>query len=506
MWLALARLETYEQARRVLNQARQAIPTEPAIWITAAKLEEAHGHVEKVSVIIEKAVTVLTQDQVVIDREQWLKEAEAAEHAGAPVTCASIVQQSVWRNVEDDDKKRTWMDDADSCMKRQCPETARAIYAHALSIFPTKKSVWKAACDLEKKFGTPATLEAMLKKSVEHCPTAEIMWLIYAKEKWQGGDVSGAREVLVEAFKANPDSEDIWLAAAKLEWESDETDRARTLLNKACDRAPSPKVYMKLASLERECGNIEQEFTVLDSAIAKYPTYDKYYMMAGQASETIQDFKKARSYYQSGVRRCPGCISLWKLASNLEVRSGVGVVKARSILELARLKNPKNDQLWLSAVRLELEHKNTKMVTTLMAKALQECPDSGILWAEEIKLAARPARRAKSMEALKRCDNDPYVIAAVATLFVDERKYPKARKWYDRAVKVNESIGDVWAQYYSFELKHGTDETRQGIKMRCEVSDPKYGEKWCSISKAIGNRKLKTGEILEQVANLFETS
>jgi hypothetical protein len=39
MWLALAKLETHENARRVLNQAREAVPTERATWITAAKVK-----------------------------------------------------------------------------------------------------------------------------------------------------------------------------------------------------------------------------------------------------------------------------------------------------------------------------------------------------------------------------------------------------------------------------------------------------------------------------------
>ena len=42
LWLALARLETYENARRVLNKARENIPTDRQIWIMAAKLEEAN--------------------------------------------------------------------------------------------------------------------------------------------------------------------------------------------------------------------------------------------------------------------------------------------------------------------------------------------------------------------------------------------------------------------------------------------------------------------------------
>ena len=41
MWLALAKLESYDKAKAVLNRARKCIPNEPSIWIAAAKLEES---------------------------------------------------------------------------------------------------------------------------------------------------------------------------------------------------------------------------------------------------------------------------------------------------------------------------------------------------------------------------------------------------------------------------------------------------------------------------------
>ncbi len=37
LWLALARLETYDNARSVVKKARREIPTELSFWITAAK-------------------------------------------------------------------------------------------------------------------------------------------------------------------------------------------------------------------------------------------------------------------------------------------------------------------------------------------------------------------------------------------------------------------------------------------------------------------------------------
>ena len=81
MWLALARLETYDTARAVLNAARAALPTEPAIWITAAKLEEAHGNAEAVGRIIEKAIGVLTRDQVKCERGSEHTRVCMGEHA-----------------------------------------------------------------------------------------------------------------------------------------------------------------------------------------------------------------------------------------------------------------------------------------------------------------------------------------------------------------------------------------------------------------------------------------
>ena len=45
----------------------------------------------------------------------------------------------------------------------------------------------------------------------------------------------------------------------KLEWENDERERARILLSKARGRAPSERVWMKSALLERECGDIPAE-------------------------------------------------------------------------------------------------------------------------------------------------------------------------------------------------------------------------------------------------------
>ena len=54
LWLALARLENYENARKVLNKARENIPTDRQIWICGAKLEEASSNIVMVEKIIDR--------------------------------------------------------------------------------------------------------------------------------------------------------------------------------------------------------------------------------------------------------------------------------------------------------------------------------------------------------------------------------------------------------------------------------------------------------------------
>ena len=51
-------------------------------------------------------------------------------------------------------------------------------------------------------------------------------------------------------------------------------------------------------------------------------------------------------------------------------------------------------------------------------------------------MEARAQRKSKSVDALKRADNDALVLLAVARLFLSERKVAKARSWFARAVKL----------------------------------------------------------------------
>uniref|UniRef100_A0A8D1UXI3 Pre-mRNA-processing factor 6 n=1 Tax=Sus scrofa TaxID=9823 RepID=A0A8D1UXI3_PIG len=499
LWLALARLETYENARKVLNKARENIPTDRHIWITAAKLEEANGNTQMVEKIIDRAITSLRANGVEINREQWIQDAEECDKAGSVATCQAVMRAVIGIGIEEEDRKHTWMEDADSCVAHNALECARAIYAYALQVFPSKKSVWLRAAYFEKNHGTRESLEALLQRAVAHCPKAEVLWLMGAKSKWLAGDVPAARSILALAFQANPNSEEIWLAAVKLESENNEYERARRLLAKARSSAPTARVFMKSVKLEWVLGNLAAAQELCEEALKHYEDFPKLWMMKGQIEEQEELMEKAREAYNQGLKKCPHSTPLWLLLSRLEEKIGQ-LTRARAILEKSRLKNPKNPGLWLESVRLEYRAGLKNIASTLMAKALQECPSSGVLWSEAIFLEARPQRKTKSVDALKKCEHDPHVLLAVAKLFWSERKITKAREWFHRTVKIDSDLGDAWAFFYKFELQHGTEEQREEVRRRCENAEPRHGELWCATSKDIANWQRKIGEILVLVA------
>jgi len=350
--------------------------------------------------------------------------------------------------------------------------------------------LWLRVSSLEKKHGDNKTLEAVLAKSVRYCIKSEILWLMLAKHKWQSGDVKGAQEVLAKAFDALPGSEKIVLAAVKLEKENDGYDLARQVLERARQSAATERIWMKSALLERELGNIDAEKKLIVSGIEKFPKYWKFYCMLAQLYERLKNDNEAREIYLNGLKECVDCIPLWIGLAKLEERTN-GMSRARAILEKARLKNPQSADLWLEATRVEARGGEQRIAFNMLAKALQDCPKSGVLWAEAIEMESRAAKKARSVDALKRCDQDPHVILAVAKLFWSNRQLDKARTWFNRALATNPDFGDAWATLYKFECDHGTPEQQLDVITRCIQQEPHHGEKWISVSKNPQNAKWK---------------
>ncbi|KAJ7937298.1 PRP1 splicing factor, N-terminal-domain-containing protein [Mycena leptocephala] len=510
LWLALARLETPERAKSVLNKARKAVPTSHEIWIAAGRLleqqaqdksgPEREAELAVVDKTIVAGVKELRRHQVLLTREQWLKEAERCETEGSPRTCEAIVKATVGMEIEEEDRLDTWVGDAESAEGRGMVGTARAILAEALRVFPGKKSLWIRAAELEKANGTRESLDAILSRAVDHCPQAEVLWLMAAKEKWMAGDVPAAREVLERAFVANKESEQIWLAAVKLEAENNELGVARELLVRARTVADTERIWMKSAVFERQQGQLDAALETLATALTKFPKFAKLYMIQGQILQSQGNYSAARASFAAGLKACPKEATLWILASRLE-EADKKSIKARAILEKGRLVNPANDVLWAEAVGVEERSGGAAQGKAMLARSLQECPTSGLLWSMSIWAEPRPMRKARSVDALKKSADNPVIICTVARLFWAERKIEKARQWFGRAVATDPDLGDSWAWWLKFERQHGTEEHRDEVRKKCVAAEPHHSPMWQSVAKDTRYTGKSITEILEMVAD-----
>jgi pre-mRNA-processing factor 6 len=329
-----------------------------------------------------------------------------------------------------------------------------------------------------------------------------------AKEAWKKrNDVDGARSLLEEAFGKNPNNEELLLAGAKIESEEGEYDRARILLKTARSTSPSLRVWMKSATIERLDGDLISAMKLLREGRTKYSSGAKLWLMSVQTllnfnnNNALTSKEKStklatlgyipmsvRSLCNAGLSACPECVPLWLLGCQIEEKEA-GTIRARSMYELGRQRNPTSDDLWHSAIDLELRTKNEQMAENLMAKALKSCPTSGLLASKHIEMAPRGVRQSRALALLrsKRYDGNSTVLAAVAKMLWSIGKGSKARSWFEKAVNANADDGDVWSEYLAFEVHHGaTKEQVEKLIQRCVEADPKHGTQlWCPIMKRI---------------------
>ena len=493
-------------AQKVLNRARLANPTSFRVWIAAARLAEETGKGNPKQ-IIKRAVQSLARENAMLKREEWISEAEKLEsEGGAVLSLQAIIEETLGFGIdEDDDRKLLFLEDSQASIARGRPETARAINAYALRVFPTSERLWKFATEFERNYGSEESELQLLEKACEACPSSVHLWLALAKAKRNGKDgIDESRRVLGRAFNQLSSNEDIYLAAVELEANTGNNTEARVLLQTAREQAGTDRVWYKSVAFERQQGNDDIALDLCIAALQLYPKQAKLHMQKGQIYTAQNKVPQAREAYNIGTRACLTSTPLFLLLSRLEEASGV-VVKARSVLERGIMNSAKSDDLRLEAIRVERRAGNTPQAKVLMAKALQALPTSGKLWSESIwHLEPRTQRKPRSLEAIKKCDNDPTLFVTVARVFWGERRLEKAANWFEKAILLDADLGDTWAWYFKFLSQHGTEDKVQDIISKATGNEPKHGEVWQGVTKDPRTAGLSTEKVLRKVASLLE--
>ena len=510
LWLGLARLEVVTEnpldAQKVLNRARIANPTSFRVWIAAARLAEETGKGNPKQ-IIKRAVQSLARENAMLKREEWITEAEKLEtEGGAVLSLQAIIEETLGFGVdEDDDRKLLFLEDSQASIARGKYETARAINAYALRVFPTSERLWKFATEFERNNGSEESELQLLEKACEACPSSVHLWLALAKAKRKGEDgINESRRVLGRAFNQLSSNEDIYLAAVELEANTGNNTEARVLLQTAREQAGTDRVWYKSVAFERQQGNDDVALDLCIAALQLYPKQAKLHMQKGQIYSSQDKIPQAREAFNIGTRACPTSVPLFLLLSRLEEASGV-IVKARSVLERGIMASPKSAELRLEAIRVERRAGNTPQAKVLMAKALQALPTSGVLWSESIwHLEPRTQRKPRSLEAIKKCDNDSTLFVTVARVFWGERRLEKAANWFEKAILLDADLGDTWAWYLKFLNQHGEEAKIKDTIAKAVSNEPKHGEIWQAVAKDPENAGLGVEGILKKAVKLLD--
>lgn len=475
LWLTYAKLSDYQAAQKILNEARRAIPTSVPIWIAAAELAESMGAQDSVlENICGKAIESLSKNGVTLSRREWLVSAcKTARAATARTLTAVVVKQFIYselgKGIDQKSVKQLVLLDFDFVKsvteQPSCGIVAVSLLSTAVLGTPlaARKGLWIKLIYEYSRDEDPQKIIFTYQSAVSACPHSEVLWLMFAKYLWgERRDANAAREVLRKAADAIDDSEDIYIAALKIE-ERIDVESARSIVRAAVEKCgSSTRLWLKAAQLERGQRLTDSTLAICRegiSKIAKSPDLYKLWLIGVHALVEAGRLPEARDLAGQACEACPTKPPVWCVASDIAVAQG-DFSRARSILERGRVRAPSEENLWYKGYLVEELNtgKDSASAKVFLSRALQSCPSSGLLWACAIQAEPVATRHPKCLDALKRCQNDPLVVSAVAKFFwLEKLQLDKARKWFQNAVGIDPGFGQVWAEFLAFELSQGDE-------------------------------------------------
>ncbi|KAH8584090.1 Pre-mRNA splicing factor Pro1 HAT repeat [Cryptosporidium sp. chipmunk genotype I] len=484
LWLRYARLSEYYDAQKILNEARKVLPTCPGIWVEAAKLEERNGKVEKVDLIVKRCISNLSAKRFVHSRDDWLSKAAECEKEGCSNTCISIIRNT-WYFDTDDDTTNQVFSDIENFIRSNNIISARAMFESSAEMFKLKEFFWIKWANFEEKYGNFEKVDHVLQESLKNCPEKQILWLKAAQNQSTNGNVEVARLILSKGYSSNlNDKEEIVLEAARLELSQGEIERARIILERERTNSPSVRIWAESIKLENDQKNFDLCIFYCSESVKEYPNSPNLWLLYGFIHrKTFPDqINETLKIYEDGLNRCDESMELWFSTIEL-LMVAQNWKKARTFLDLARSKNKNQPELWMQTIKLEKNAGNNDFIPQILSKALKECPKSGLLYAESIFTEPRQKQKSKSLIALERCENDPYVLVAIAILFWKENDIHKSRKWFKNALEVDNKIGDTWIHYIAFELLNGDLQSQRDTLNNFINAAPNKGFEWDNVRR-----------------------
>lgn len=497
LWLLWSELEDPSKALQVLERARAAVAPKdiPVVWISQAKTQERLDENElKVNRIVEGCFMAVKE----YTYTDWMRLSEECDMEGFTLVVRAITLRTLSGFSPGLDEI---LNECDKLREKGRLHTARAMLSYVNETHPDNLEAWFEAISLEKEMTGDTKDELFLtyELALAAQPACVELYLMYAKDKWGVGDTSRAREIIFEGMSANAQNEDLWFAAVKLEHRSGTIEIALDLFEQCLKQLerPSHRVWVKYVTMLRNAGENNKALDTVDMGLQKYPQEPKLHLQKGQICEDNENFDAALKAYEKGTKECSKNAYVWTHLSKLYERLGKSM-RARSVLDEGIGKNPFSDVLHAAKVRMEWE--NRALALKLMARALQQVPQSGLLWSLNIELAQEDEKRGVYAMALKTTREDPQAVVAIALDMWKRGEVAKAKIFFESCLKKRPDYGDLYVEYYAYLLQNGDLQDMKKVEKEFLRTDPRHGPRWCAITKKVTNLNAEPLALLRESA------
>ncbi|QLG71822.1 hypothetical protein HG535_0C01710 [Zygotorulaspora mrakii] len=513
LWKCLIDLQDEISAKKSMNQLRVLQPKEFKVWILAAQVEErfnAQVTIERLVKLLIKGRNELEKYGITISAFEWITQAEELEKMLiSPKVVESLIISSIQGEYNDKGDLILF-----KFIESMSDSRTKIIALRVLlKKSPTNYDIWKhlkATCEKLKQINELYTTfeDVIFSESKDSIALKEnpVLALMYSKEIWKGANnTSRALEILDRTLKLVPRTLDIWLAKIKILCFSSSFEEAeKTFLNALHyfeSTEPFPglqRLYHKYVNFLRfQNRNSDGISFIKETCQKKFPDCPIFQIQMGQILHDMADIEKCRETFSTGTKYFPSCAILWmQLALVDEIDMGKPT-KARSDLDLAVLKNPQEESLYLAKIRLETKLNNLDQARLIVSQSLQKFPRSPKLWSENIRLLPSkksPLRKTVFQDALKNTANSCEVLVEIGVSFYYESQFSTALKWFQRATAKNKLYGDAWVWLTRCHKKLSKDIHECHEKVN--EYEPVYGDEWISVSKGVKNQYSSPSTIL----------
>ncbi|PHH75012.1 hypothetical protein CDD80_2707 [Ophiocordyceps camponoti-rufipedis] len=471
-WLENIRFNSESANAKVI--ARRALESNPhsvRLWVEAMKLETLTSN--------KKRVVRQALDHVPESEALWKEAVNLEEDAKDARLLLAKATDLIPLSVD------LWL----ALARLETPDKAQKVLNRARKAVPTSHEIWIAAARLQEQLGEGHNVNVM-KRAVQVLAKEMAMpsredWIAEAEKCEQEGALvtceAIVRETLSWGLEEDNERKDIWMEEAKASINRGRYETARAIYAHLLRHFPGSRTaWMAAADLERTHGTRESLWALLEKAVEKCSNSSELWMALAREKWMVGELGNARLVLKRGFKYNPDNEDIWLSAVKLESDNGLGD-DARRLLGQARDRAP-TDRVWLKSIVFERVMGQTEAALDLVLQALDRFPSTPKLWMLKGQiyedLGQNDAAREAYAAGVKAVPGSVPLWLLHARLEERTGKLVKARSILDRARLAAPLSPEIWCESVRLERRAGNMAQARNLMARAQKAVPRSGLLW----------------------------